>query len=64
MLLISQIMATYDEMPFRAISQQTLGMKEGRAAAESGVPRKKGEAGAKGGRGECNGNDSESVWTA
>lgn len=37
MLLISQTMATYDEMPLRAICQQTLGMKEGRVAAESVV---------------------------
>ncbi len=64
MLLISQIMATYDEMWCRAISQKTLGMKVGRVAAESGVLRKKEEAGAKGKRGECKGNDSESEWTA
>lgn len=52
MLLISQTMATYDEMPFRAICQQTLGMKEGRAAAESGVLRKTEEEGK---RGKCKG---------
>lgn len=40
-------MAAYDEMPFRAICQQTLGMKEGRVAAESGVLKKTEEAGAK-----------------
>ena len=37
MPLISQTMATYDEMPFRAMCQQTLGMKEGRVAAERRV---------------------------
>lgn len=29
MLLISQTMATYDEMSFRAICQRTLGLREG-----------------------------------
>lgn len=57
-------MATCDEVPFGAISQQTLGMKEGWVAADSGVPRKKMKAGAKGKRGEGKGNDSESIWTA
>ena len=64
MLLISQTMGTYDEMPFRAICQQTLGTKRGRVAAESGVLGKKKEAGAKGKRGECKGNDRVSIWTA
>lgn len=64
MLLISQTMATYHEMPFRAICQQTLGMKEERVAAESGVLRKKEEAGVKGQRGEYKRNDRESPWMA
>lgn len=50
MMLISQTMATYDEMPFRAICQRTLGRKEGRVAAGSGVLRKKKEAEARGKR--------------
>lgn len=64
MLLISQTMATYDEMPLRAICQQTLGMKEGGGAVESCVLGKKEESGAKGKRGECEKNDRESLWTA
>lgn len=57
-------MAIYDKMPFRPICQQTLGMKEGRVAAESSVLEKKEKAGAKGKRGECEGNTRESLWTA
>lgn len=63
MLLISQTMATYDEMPFRAICQQTLGMKEGRVAAESSVPERK-EAEAKRKRVGYKGIDRESLCTA
>ncbi len=52
-------------MPFRAICQQTLGIKEGRVAAESSVLRNKEEAEAKKGkRGECKGSDRKSLWTA
>lgn len=52
MMLISQTMATYDEMQFRAICQRTLGMKEGRVAAGRAVLRKKEEAEVKGKRGD------------
>lgn len=48
MLLISQTMATYNEMSFRALCQLTPGMKDGSGAGQRHVLRKKGEVNVKG----------------
>lgn len=62
MLLISQTMATWCETPYRAVCQQTAGIK-GRVAAESGVLRKKGEPEARE-KCECKGSDRKSLRAA
>lgn len=43
MLLISQTMATYDEMSFRAICQKTVGVKKGRVATERSILKERGD---------------------